>query len=535
MDNFVYDVSPAGGVQNSGLANPASWLLSSLGSRSDSGVVVNTTTSLGLASVWQGVNIIAGDCGMLPLCVYRRRGDQVEEDRRHPASVLLRQQPNAVMGAADFRELMAYRALLWGNACAAILRSPNGRPLELLPLPPDATRPEYDEAGRLFVVTRLDDVEVVFAYDDVFHIKGLSQDGVWGLSLVQVAKNQLGHGLSLQEHGSTSFKNSARLSGVIQMDGSFRDAEQRKVFRQDWEHLHAGGSNANRVAILEHGMKFAPTSMSHQDAQWIEARRLDKEDVASLLNLPPHKLGIMTQGTFGNIAEQNMSYLQSSLQRWLNKWVEEGERKLLRVNERDGSRFLKWKVEAFLRGDVRSRAEAYERFISMRVLSPPEVRQKEDLPPYVGGDTYENPNTTPGGAAAEPAEQEEESAEEEPAVVDRVQIAIEQHDRLMRHEAGKLLRAEGRQLRRAAQEETNFVEWLQTYYNETLPMQLGNLFTSATVADYCSVRAAYVLTLTDGDAAGFVSRIDEDSRNESHRVGVLLEISNMENKQNDNL
>ena len=518
MDNYTIQVSAMGqhhAIQASGTENPAVWLTHALGGpSSDAGVKVNATTAMTHAALWQGINIIASDVGMLPLALMRQLGDRFDEERNHPAARVMIEQPNETMSSVDFRELMISRAVLWGNACAAILRNELTRePVELLPLPPESTEPEYGDDGRLFIVSRIksssgENEEWVIPYQDVFHIRGLSTDGLWGLSLFDVARNTIGHGIALTKHGATSFKNGGRLNGVITMDSVFRDPDQKRAFRRDWEHLHSGVDNAGRIAILENGMRFEPMSMNHQDSQWIDAKKLDREEIAGLLNLPPHKLGVMSNATLGNIAEQNQIYLQSSLQRWLNKWIQESRRKLLRPKERQtDSHFFKFKTAAFLRGDTLTRATSYEKFISMRVYSPNEVRRMEDLNPYEGGDRFENPHTTAGGDEIEPA-----------AAADNQMMG-----KLLRNAVSRLLKIEGKEVRAAARASENFCEWLDSFYGSTLPARLTDLLSVVTVQHYCDLRKQQLLSLADGDAETFMDRIEDDFSNVGERTRQLTE------------
>ena len=519
MYNHTIQVSAMGqhhAIQASTTENPAVWLTHALGGpTSDAGVKVNASTAMTHAALWQGINIIASDVGLLPLVLMRQLGDKFEEERNHPGARVMVEQPNETMSSTDFRELMISRAVLHGNACAAILRNDLTRePVELLPLPPESTAPEYGDDGRLFIVSRVesssgDTSEWVIPYQDVLHIRGLSTatDGLWGLSLFDIARNTIGHGIALTKHGAKSFANGGRLNGVITMDSVFRDPDQKRAFRRDWEHLHSGADNAGRIAILENGMRFEPMSMNHQDSQWLEAKKFDRDEIAGLLGIPPHKLG-NTQTPFSNIAEQSQNYMQSCLQRWLNKWVTECKRKLLRPKEREsGSHFFKFKTAAFLRGDTLARATSYEKFISMRVYSPNEVRKMEDLNPYEGGDRFENPPTTAGGNDLEP---------EDPA-------GTEMMGKLLRNAVGRLLKIEGKEVRSAARGDGNFCDWLDSFYGSTLPARLTDLLGIDTVAQYCEGRKQQLLSLADGDAQTFINRIEDDFLNVAERTRQLTD------------
>lgn len=402
--NFTYDVSQAMGAVEVGRfmdtdsRNPAVWLVDTLsGGRTDSGVKVTAKTSLTHTPIWQGLNILCGDQGMLPFVLLKTSGRDKERDYSHPASMVL-EEPNEVMDSVDFRELMALRAILWGNGYAGIVRNQvTAAPQELLPFLPHETYPVYDASGRLFIRTSINDVETLWSYEDVLHIKsGLSPDGVTGYGILDVQKDTIGHGLAARKHGSNAYRNSARVPAIVKTQMRM-DREARSEFRKEWRQMHSGANNSGNVGILPSGMDVQTLGMNNAEAQWLEDRKFSVEEAAAVLNLQPHKLGAMDRATHKNIEEQNRDYLNSSLGRWLNRWRKQCRRKLLRPRERKDRQYdFVWKTAAFLRGDILSRYQAYQIAVAGTWLSPNEVREKEDENPRPGGDVYVNPNTTAG-------------------------------------------------------------------------------------------------------------------------------------------
>ena len=529
ITSFQYDVDGQGISEPyaSGTENPAVWLVNALGGGvSDSGVRVNAVTSLQHGPLWQGINILAGDQGFLPLVLMRQDGDEVEEDFRNPSGKVIWQSPNEIMRPNDFRELMVQRAILWGNGLAWINRNPlTGRPQELLPLPPSTTWPEYDEAGNLYILTRLgvdrtsrsvtsQTEEIRIPYQDVLHLKGLTSDGVWGYSLTDVAKNTIGYGLALQKHGNNTFRNAARPSGVLEHPGKLTP-DARSELREQWERMHRGVDNSGRVAILQEAMKFAPMSISNEDAQWLEAKKLDREEVASLLNIPAHRLNALERATFSNIEEQNRNYLASSLGRWLNKWVEECSWKLL--TRRDVERqlyFWKWKTDKWLMSDIKSRYEAYNKAIAGLWMNPNEVRAKEGMNPRPGGDEFENPNTT--SPAAEPAPAPEPEPEEEPAddEQNRKMLALKCHD---------LTRLEATRIRGAARSPKRFCQSVDDFYTD-FRARLEEVILPDAARAYCDQRRQEVLGLADGPTTEFKTRVSEDSKHHKEHARQLVNL-----------
>lgn len=467
---------PSMEVFNATLANPEDWMFEAFGGgTSDAGVRVNAVTALTHGPVWQAVNILAGDVGQLPLHVMRQRGRDREKFVEHPVDWLFNGEPNETQTPSMWKETMMAWALLWGNACCYIERDGTGRPTALIPLLPDRTGPravEYmSNSGQQFrfvvIESWIDNQLVPFLYEDIFHIRGLATDGFWGLSAIQTCKNAIGHGMALEKHGNKLFSNGATPSGVLQHPGKM-EAPARANLRKEWYEVHGGPSNAGKVAVLWEGMQFNPISMSSRDAQWMEDREFDRDTVASLFNLPAFKLNSLKYSAVrANLEEQNRDYFNTSLSRHLNKFKEEAERKLLTYSERRpmvrrGRVYLRWFPEAFLRGDTVSRFTAYSTAIAARFMSPNEVREKEDMNPYDGGDEFLNPAIE----QTKPKEETPEKKEETPTDDQQKTLARG----LMEVQVNALLETEAKALEKASGPNgaRNFCNWAANYYESYL-------------------------------------------------------------------
>lgn len=424
---------------------------------SGSGERVTPLSAMGHGPVWQAVNILSGDVGQLPFIKMIQQGRNREKDKGHPMNFSLRD-PNPWQTPSVWKETMMSYALLWGNAISVINRRGKGR-VWLVPLMPDVTFYEEVSPGVFVITSRINNKEVVFPYEDCFHLRGLQSNGFWGMSAVQIAKNVIGHGLSLQKHGDKTFLNDATPRGVIQSDESF-NAEAHKNLRDEWQQIQ-GGDNRGKPAILWEGLKWQSISMSNYDAQWLEARKLDREFIASLFNLPAFKLNALENSAVrSNLEEQNRDYFQTSLSRWTNRFAEEAYAKLLTEQEREsGDHWFKWFPEAFLRGDITSRYEAYSLGIASTFLSPNEAREQEDLNPYEGGDEFVNPNVQ----AAEEGEEEVDNSEE----------VRESARGLIRIQVEAILEIESNRVERAAKTVKNFSDWYIGFYSNNL-MDLFN-------------------------------------------------------------
>lgn len=443
----------AGSFQAAGTYRPEQWLLDVIGATpSDAGVRIDGYTALTSGPVWQAINIIAGDVGMLPLNIFRNLPeDKREMAKQHPAHRLMKIRPHPELSPSTFKETIQSWALLWGNGAAQIVRDDRGAPIALTPLDPRYLTLDRDDTGQLWYTYRENGITPIPLFpDEVFHIRGLG-DALWGHSVINLAKNAVGFNLALEKHGNRTFRNNARPSGILEIPGRL-DPENRAQLRREWEDMHKGTDNAGRIALLQGGMSFKPTSISNEDAQWLEAMRFSREEIASWFNLPAHKLNALERATFSNIEEQNRNYLNMTLARWLVRWQEETERKLFSKRERNTFNYsARFNTGALLRGDLKSRYEAHAVGLNTGFLSVNDVRRTEDMDP-IGpeGDVYLRPlNMQVMGEEVEEEEVEEEDIEEEDEEEEeenkientiRTNINKEMH-RLIRHEIDSLQRA----------------------------------------------------------------------------------------------
>lgn len=371
------------------------------------GESISVKKALGHGPLWQGINILAGDLGQLPLQLMQReiKGDQLftTRDRDSPEARVFTKKPNQISTPSNWKELVMSQAILWGNHVSWIERGADY--IYLNPLPPDRVTIQFSTSFTVeYKVKMLDDSTMTLKPEEVFHIQGLTGDGIWGYSLVAIARNVLASGLALQKHGNSVFANGARPSGVLEHPQRL-SPEASSNLRSEWNSIHQGTDNMARIAVLQEGMKFAPMSLSNEDAQWLEARRFDREMVASLLNLPAYKLNSLENSSVrANLEEQAREYFNTSLGRWLNRFVEEGQSKILNDRQKRTNYFYKWQTAAFLKGDVDSRYKAYGMALTNRIMNANEVRALEELNPYDGGDVYENPNTSSQNSSVQTAE-----------------------------------------------------------------------------------------------------------------------------------
>lgn len=397
------------GLEASGTKIPEDWFFEAMtgGRESASGVAVSPRSVLAHPAVYQAVKILTGDIGQLPVCKMLRRFDgdheYVEKDVRHPAHQCLNYGPNHYQTPSQWKETVMHDALLYGNHVSLVSKSASGE-TTLTPLPPQGLSYYQPDIGQIYIRSVWNGRQLEVPYDEVFHMRGLATagndgsdgnyqlSGFWGLPVISLLRDALGAGLAMIEYGASLFKNNGRPSGVLQFPGAY-SAEAARNLRNEWHEIHGGPRNAGKIAVLYEDGKFTPIAMTNDEAQFLDLRRLDREIVASVFNLPPYKLGAMENSAVrANVEEQKRDYMQQSLTYWTNKFSEEFCRKLLKYREqRDARHYFKWDFSMLLQADTQARYTAYATGIAAKFLNPNEVRQREGLNPYDGGDKFLNP------------------------------------------------------------------------------------------------------------------------------------------------
>ena len=367
----------------------SAWWLEARGFRTPStGEVVSYNSMLGLPAFYCGTRMISETVGSLPLNVYKRRPVRGQDVwRSHPVHFLLHNEPNPEMTAMSFRQTLCSHAIGYGNAYAEIVRRGDGMPAQLWPLGPDRVRALRADDGVLwYEVRKLDGGVAYIPYYDMLHIPGLGFDGIQGYSLMHVALESIGINLAQQKYEGKFFSNGGHISLAAETDNVLKE----DTFNRLKGELNAklmGLDNAHRIALLEAGIKLKPLNINNVDAQLLEGKRFSVEDWARWLNMPPHKLKEMTHATFSNIEHQNIEWVVDTIRPWLIRFEQEYDRKLFRQKNIFYSKHV---VEGLLRGDQKSRYEAYAIARNWGWMSPNDVLELEDRNPLEGdiGDIY---------------------------------------------------------------------------------------------------------------------------------------------------
>ena len=362
-----------------------------------SGKTVNERTAMQSAAVYACVRILAEAIAGLPLHVYRYKEDGGKEKAlTHPLYYLLHDEPNPEMTSFVFRETLMSHLLLWGNAYAQIIRDGSGRVLALYPLLPNKMTVDRAPNGELFYTYRRDSDEsrvnpkaglIYLRSEEVLHIPGLGFDGLIGYSPIAMAKNAIGMSLATEEYGASFFANGANPGGVLEHPGVIKDIQRVK---DSWNSAYQGSGNAHRIAVLEEGMKFQAIGIPPEQAQFLETRKFQINEIARIFRIPPHMVGDLEKSSFSNIEQQSLEFVKYTLNPWVVRWEQSLQQSLLLPSEKN-SIFIKFNVDGLLRGDYQSRMNGYAVGRQNGWLSANDIRELEDMnriPAEEGGDLY---------------------------------------------------------------------------------------------------------------------------------------------------
>ena len=362
---------------------------------STSGKAVTERSAMQMTAVYSCVRILAEAIAGLPLHVYRYNSNGGKEKAiDHSLYLILHDEPNPEMSSFVFRETLMTHLLLWGNAYAQIIRNSKGEVMALYPLMPNKMSVDRDENGQLYYqyLRSTDEVggkneTVILKPTDVLHIPGLGFDGLVGYSPIAMAKNAIGLAIATEEYGAKFFANGAAPSGVLEHPGTIKDPQR---VREAWQSQFGGSQNSGKIAVLEEGMKYTPISISPEQAQFLETRKFQINEIARIFRVPPHMVGDLEKSSFSNIEQQSLEFVKYTLDPWVIRWEQSIMRTLLTPEEKK-SYFVKFNLEGLLRGDYQSRMNGYATARQNGWMSANDFRELENLdriPAEAGGDLY---------------------------------------------------------------------------------------------------------------------------------------------------
>ena len=363
---------------------------------STAGKYVNERSAMQMTAVYSCVRILAEAVAGLPLHLYKyTESGGKEKAIDHPLYLLLHDEPNPEMSSFVFRETLMTHLLLWGNAYAQIIRNGKNEVIALYPLMPNKMSVDRDEHGQLYYTYQRSNEEaptmkgssVILKPSDVLHIPGLGFDGLVGYSPIAMAKNAIGMAIACEEFGAKFFANGAAPSGVLEHPGTIKDPSR---VREAWQSQFGGSSNSGKVAVLEEGMKYTPISISPEQAQFLETRKFQINEIARIFRVPPHMVGDLEKSSFSNIEQQSLEFVKYTLDPWVIRWEQSIMRSLLTPEEKK-TYYAKFNLDGLLRGDYQSRMNGYAIGRQNGWMSANDIRELENLdriPEEEGGDLY---------------------------------------------------------------------------------------------------------------------------------------------------
>ncbi len=374
-------------ADRSDLLNPKQWLLDAIsGNKTVINISVTEDSAMRQSAVYACVRILAETIASLPLNVYERKADGKFKTIEHPLYEILHNKPNEYMTSFSWRETIMSTILLRGNTVNNITRNGKGDVIRVFPYPYSRVTIEIKDGGVVYTYKNENNQNEVLDNDSVFHIPGLSFNGIIGLSPITYAKEAIAYGIALEQFGEYFFENRTNIGGIAKHPGKLSEQGSDNL-RKSLNDTYAGLGNSHKLMLLEEGMEFMPVTIAPADAQYLELRKFQLEEIARIFRVPPHLLQDLTRSTNNNIEHQSIDFVVHSVRPWLVRIEQAINSRLFKDSEK-GKYFAEFVVDGLLRGDTASRWEAYAKAIQNGVYSPNDVLEFENKNPYKGGDKH---------------------------------------------------------------------------------------------------------------------------------------------------
>ena len=473
-----------------------------------SGVNVTPSTAMQCVAVFSCIRILGESLGQLPLILYRKEGNGKVRAVDHPLYSVLHDKPNSYQTSFEFRELGMNRLNLRGNYYSFINWVGTGkkrRVHELLPLTSVTVKQNADWG--LEYQARIGNKTETIPPGNIFRVIGLSLDGFTGVSPITYTKESIGLALATEKHGGNVFKRGGRPSGVLTHPLTLSKEAAGRI-SESWQKNH-GGNKQGGTAVLEEGMKYDAISMTNEDAQFLETRKFQKPEIASIFRVPPHMIGDLEKSSFSNITQQSLEFAKFTILPWAIRWEQCISRDLLSEEEREQGYFVEFLMDGLERADIETRYKVYRSGVNAGILNPNECRGKENLNPYEGGDTYRMPlNMQPHD---KPLPEKGFKSKSTSSVAARNKLRTEYHKRLL-IASSTMMGLEIAALRKGIKEHVDskstetLAEWLEEFYRKyPSDKNLKKL-----LAEYLKKVSNAALADTDAEAAEALDQFISD-------------------------
>jgi len=340
---------------------------------------MNATASLNLASVWNACDLLSGHIATLPLILYRRTSNSGKERATdHPLFRVLSIKPNSLMTSFQMRQSLVLQQELYGDSYTWVFRPGNGL-IELWPLTSRLTFRDKDSTGKVIYRTQINGVPYTIPGDQIIHIPILTLNGIDGINPIIKRRRSLTIMQSAEDQVSSYYKNSSKPHGALKIKEEL-SPEAFDRLKVSWEETHNGTGNHHKTAILEGGTEWQQIQFNAEEIQMLGSRHFSVTEVARWFNIPPHKLKDLERSTFSNIEHQNIDYVTDSLLPRLTR-IEQAMTNTLLTPKEQETYFIEFLVEGLLRGDIKTRYEAYQIARQNGALNADEWRAKENMNP----------------------------------------------------------------------------------------------------------------------------------------------------------
>lgn len=362
------------------------------GGPTTAGIRMGGNAPLRISTFWACNNNISQDVGKAPLVLYRRLPNGGRERAvKHPGYRLMHDRPNSFQTPYLFKQYGQTSTVLRGDFIAGVSRY-RGQIRELLPIKPNRVTVKLDDNYRLSY--KLDGQERPAS--DFFHVRGLSLDGYTGCSLATWARETLGLAAATEQHGARLFARGALFRGLLLHPGKMKDAEIKRRTEDSFDELYSG-DRTHGTALLEDGVKYERLEMSAEDSQFLQTREFQAYEICRWFRMPPHKVGLLKEAKYATIEQAALEYVIDTLLSWFVNWEQECNRSLLEGDDQE-EYYYEFLVDHLLRGDIKSRYDAYKSAILTGFMNRNEARERENLNPADGLDEFLEPsNMLPAG------------------------------------------------------------------------------------------------------------------------------------------
>jgi len=340
----------------------------------------------------------------LPLMVYMRQDEGKKLATNHPLFPILHNSPNPWQTAFEFFEMQTGHCALRGNAYNVIVRSNDNQIKGFVPLNPDRMQVDvegdFDEPQIIYKYTpdpnisgQSQSTPIIYRQDEIWHLKGLSGNGIVGYSVMQKAQEAIGLAAAAEKHGSKYFANGARPSGIAKTPKRLAE-DARKNLRESIGNA-ISGDNVFKVLLLEEGLEWTQIGINNVDSQFLETRKFQVEEIARIFRVPTNLIGHTDKtATFASAEHFDIAFVKHCIRPWLVR-IEKSINKNLFGEKQGRKYFAEFKVDGILRADTKSRYEAYASALQNVWMTRNEVRALENLNPVDGGDEFKNPTINP--------------------------------------------------------------------------------------------------------------------------------------------